>query len=130
MEVASIGPHDPDFQQARSITTQKCNLGAVWRNRCFARVLYELLRTATQYGDFPKAWSSLHGSRGRQQQMRAVGKPAGRNSIEALGQLQSPDFAGIDKPKVDTCRVRIGDILAIRRYDGCSYGRLGWVCRD
>src|SRR6516162_2458086 len=107
MEVASIASHDPDFQRAHSITPQECNLRAVWRNRCFARILHKLLRTATQYGDFPKAWSSLRGSRRGQQQMRAVGEPACGNSIEPLGQLQRPDFTGVNVPDVHARSVGI-----------------------
>ena len=62
--------------------------------------------------------------------MRAVGEPACRNSIEALGQLQRPDFAGVNVPDVHTCGVSIGDIFAIERYYCCIDGRLGWVRCD
>src|SRR6516165_3250015 len=62
--------------------------------------------------------------------MRAVWEPACGSSIERLGQLQRPDFAGINVPDVYACGVGIGDILAIERYHGCSDGRLGRVRRD
>jgi hypothetical protein len=62
--------------------------------------------------------------------MRAVGEPACGNSIEPLGQLQRPDFTGVNVPDVHARSVGIGDILAIERYHGCIDGRLGWIRRD
>jgi hypothetical protein len=62
--------------------------------------------------------------------MRAVGEPACRNGIESLGQLQRPDFAGVNVPDVHTCGVGIGDIFAIERYHSCIDRRFRRVCRD
>lgn len=62
--------------------------------------------------------------------MRAVGEPACGKSIEALGYLQRPGFAGINVSDVHARRIGISDELSIGRYRRRNDGRLAGIRGD
>jgi len=125
--VASVGFDYPDFLCGGRSSAKEGNLGAVRGNRSIVGIFDNLLWATTQDRDLPKARLSWRGVPRLQQQIRAVGKPACRNSVEPLGQLKWPDFAAINVPNVHARSVAIGNVLAVGRYHGGIDGRFAWV---
>src|SRR5215469_4989105 len=128
--VGTVASDYPDFISVGISSAKEGDSGAVRGNRSIVGIFHNLLWAATQDRCLPKARICWRGLRCLQQQMRAVGKPACRNSVELLGQLKWPDFTSVNVPNVHARGVAIGNVLAVGRYYGGIDRCFAWVRRN